>query len=121
LAPLAKGASDTAAIVAGAQPIDKDLIRPGPALLLALGFGAPPTSYNALTPSVSIGIRPSVLKNGDAVRLQLNFQVKIDAVMARADEHPYNMVKNQTVTSDVAITALDLFQMSSTNLQVTGR
>lgn len=121
LSSLVDTGTKTAAAVAGSDGILKGAIRPGPALLLALGFGAPATTYNVLTPSVSIGVRPSVLKNGDAARLQLNFQVKIDSTTGSDKDHPYenlSMTKNQTVTSDVAVSAFDLFQMSSTDLQL---
>jgi hypothetical protein len=114
--------------IAGSDEVTKSgFFTPGTAAILALGLDTPATTYSALTPSVSVGVRPSVFKSGDSARLQMNFQVNVNAVLAAnnaapggSNLQPYNMVQNQTVTSDVAVDALDLFTLSSTNLEVTG-
>lgn len=94
------------------------------AVLLAGALAKPVTpSYTTVAPGVGITVRPTVMGNGAAARLQIEatFGVESTAPSANAtgntwQPQPVDTVKTHTVATDAVINGLDLFDVSSFGL-----
>jgi len=101
-------------------------------LALAAILAQPATVYNLFAPGVSLSVLPSVEKDGRAARLQLSMVAGVTPGSAGtattgggpANNTPatahYDFTTNQSITTDVNVYALDMFEISTSDLQTTG-
>ena len=81
--------------------------------------------YTQVAPGVSVDVRPTVLRDGASARLKMHVKFGLDTIGEIGSEGnngvyksvPAPMVKSHEVTTDAAISALDLFDISSFSLQ----
>jgi hypothetical protein len=90
------------------------------AIALSAGLMAPQPQFTTVTSSISIGVRPSVLKDGESARLQLLLNVGLTPNTTGPGYNQYDFSPSQALTTDVNVDALDCFDLASTNLQVSG-
>ena len=91
-------------------------------LTLLTALRAPDPVYTTVAPGEDLAVRPSVLPGGDSARLLINFKVANSAVdrdpkMARKDV--LSVVNSHQVSTDVAVSAFDLFKLSTFSTEVT--
>ncbi|MGO8672412.1 MAG: hypothetical protein ACLQVD_13740 [Capsulimonadaceae bacterium] len=81
--------------------------------------GAPATNYGAVAPGISMGVVPTVMKDGDTARLQITLLAgsQVDEPSS-SSQVPLDYVKGHSVVTDVQVSAMDLFELSTFGMDV---
>ena len=89
-------------------------------------FMEPQPVYSKIAPGISIDVRPTVLRDGASARLQMDANFGIDVTQDTLgknqnsrvlDSVPAPVIKSHRVQTDAAISALDLFEISSFSIE----
>ena len=99
-------------------------ISPLEALAVKAIFAADPdTVYNRVAPGISLGIRPTVFRDGGTARLQINLSTEMETDHTnnpRQNGTPYDLIRGHSLETDVAVRALDIFELSTFGMETTG-
>lgn len=95
-------------------------LSPLEALGVKMLFNETETVYNKVSPGISIGVRPTVLRDGGSARLLINLLTgaSVDenqATPARVQTNgpPVDLIRGHNLETDVAVQATDLFELST--------
>lgn len=95
------------------------------ALLLNMALNEPDLVYSRLAPGVTLGFRPTVLRDGASARVQIFLRTGIEATQpdlkkARTDGPPLDLVRSHTLQTDVHIGAFETFGLSTYSMATSG-
>ena len=91
------------------------------AIALAAALNPPTPTFSKIAPGIGINVRPSVLPDGGAARLQVNMQVGVETTEFAGNDKaervlrypPSDSIKSHKVSTDAIVSAFDLFDISS--------
>jgi hypothetical protein len=84
-------------------------------------FNEPDVKYDTVAPGVSLKIRPQVLRDGGSARLAINLKTTMDVTPPTGGgTDPLDVVKGHEMTTDLAVQALDLLEVSTFGMEHTG-
>lgn len=83
-----------------------------------------PTAYNRVAPGISIGVLPTVLRDGGSARLQIHLASTMQTDTISNDDvakrgQPLDRIGKHLLKTDVAVSALDLFELSTFGMEHT--
>ncbi len=100
-------------LLKGATPLE---------LQLAMAMFREPTMvYDTVAPGIELSVRPQVLRDGGSARLQIELKSSMSvAPPGSGGTDPLDHVKGHNMTTDVAVQALDLLEVSTFGMNHTG-